>query len=103
MVLAAGELTPGAVAKEATATLKALLHYIEIQEARQTFNKDSFCSASYDVLSQLGRLDSLSMQERQICEESKARLLNRHVMPSPFDPQALLSNVVNAPSQDEDE
>ena len=103
MVLAAGELTPGAVAKEATATLKALLHYIEIQEDRQKFNKDSFCSASYDVLSQLGRLDSLSMQERQICEESKARLLNRHVMPSPFDPQALLSNVVNAPSQDEDE
>ena len=105
MVLAENELTPGGVAQEVTATLRTLIHYIGIQQARQTFNKDSFCAASYDVLSRNGRLDSLSMEERRICEESKAKLLNRHLMPSPYDPQALFSNVVNAPvpAQNEDE
>ena len=37
LVLAAGEKTPGGVAKEVTATLKTLLHYLTIQEGRQTF------------------------------------------------------------------
>ena len=104
LVLAAGEKTPGGVAKEVTATLRTLLHFLTIQENRQKFNKDSFCAAAYDVLSRMGRLDNLSLEERRICEEAKAMVLNRDAMPSPFDPQALFFNVISAPApQNEDE
>ena len=98
---AVGEKTPEGVAKEVTGTLRTLLHFLTIQESRQKFNKHSFCAAAYDVLSQMGRLDSLSLEERRICE---ALVLNRDAMPSPYDPQALFFNVISAPApQNEDE
>ena len=102
---ALGEKTPEGVAQEVTATLRTLLHFLTIQENRQKYNKESYCAAVFDVLSRMGRLDNLSLEERRICEESKAMVLNRGAMPSPFDPQALFLNVISAPQaqQNEDE
>ena len=89
LVPAAGEKSPGGVAKEIIAMLRILLHYLHIQEGRHRFNKDSYLAACFDVLSEMNKLEELSQEERQACEAAKAAVANRANTPSPFDAAAI--------------
>ena len=102
LVPAAGEKSPGGVAKEIIAMLRILLHYLHIQEGRHRFNKDSYLAACFDVLSEMNKLEELSQEERQACEAAKAAVANRANTPSPYDAAAIFYNAASAPEPELD-
>ena len=100
---AEGEKTPAGVAKEVTATLRTLKHYVCIQEHRQRWNKENYLSACLEVLTRMGKLADLPLEERQACEAAKAIVDGRQDGPSPFDATSLFYNAASAPAPAEDE
>ena len=102
LVPAAGEKSPGGVAKEIIAMLRILLHYLQIQQGRHRFNKENYLAACFDVLSEMNKWEELSQEERHACEAAKAAVANRADTPSPYDAAAIFYNAASAPEPELD-